>query len=90
MQKKMLTKFKVENFKSIHSLELELGRMNVFIGENGSGKSNVLEAVALASAAIMRYRGNVFKKESVLFPTRSRTRRFLEGSPFIYRRFKHA
>lgn len=47
----MLTKFKVENFKSIHSLELELGRVNVFIGENGSGKSNVLEAVALASAA---------------------------------------
>ena len=48
----MLTKFKVENFKSIHSLELELGRVNVFIGENGSGKSNVLEAVALASAAL--------------------------------------
>ena len=48
----MLTKFKVENFKSINSLELELGRVNVFIGENGSGKSNVLEAVALASAAL--------------------------------------
>ena len=48
----MLTKFKVKNFKSIHSLELELGRVNVFIGENGSGKSNVLEAVALASAAL--------------------------------------
>lgn len=46
----MLTKFKVENFKSIHSLELELGRVNVFIGENGSGKSNVLEAVAVTSA----------------------------------------
>jgi predicted ATPase len=53
MQKRMLTKFKVENFKSIHSLELELGRVNVFIGENGSGKSNVLEAVALASAALI-------------------------------------
>lgn len=48
----MLTKFRVENFKSIESLELELGRVNVFIGENGSGKSNILEAVALASAAL--------------------------------------
>ncbi len=48
----MLTNFKVENFKSIHSLELDLGRVNVFIGENGSGKSNVLETVAIASAAL--------------------------------------
>jgi len=47
----MLTKLHIENFKSIHNLELELGKVNVFIGENGCGKSNILEAVALASAA---------------------------------------
>ncbi|BDS15188.1 AAA family ATPase [Aureispira anguillae] len=47
----MLTKLHIENFKSIHNLEIELGKVNVFIGENGCGKSNILEAVALASAA---------------------------------------
>jgi predicted ATPase len=42
----------IENFKSIEQLELELGRTTVFIGANGSGKSNILEAIALASAAV--------------------------------------
>lgn len=47
----MLTNLHIENFKSIHNLDIELGKINVFIGENGCGKSNILEAVALASAA---------------------------------------
>lgn len=47
----MFTKLRIQNYKSIHDLELELGRVNVFIGENGCGKSNILEAVAFASAA---------------------------------------
>ena len=47
----MLTKLHIENFKSIHNLDIELGKVNVFIGENGCGKSNILEAVAVASAA---------------------------------------
>jgi AAA15 family ATPase/GTPase len=47
----MLTKLHIENFKSIHNLDIELGKINVFIGENGCGKSNILEAVAFASAA---------------------------------------
>jgi recombinational DNA repair ATPase RecF len=37
--------------KSIDKLDLEIGRFNVFIGENGCGKTNVLEAVAFASSA---------------------------------------
>lgn len=47
----MLTEFHVKNFKSIRDLRLEPGRVTVLIGENGSGKSNILEALALASAA---------------------------------------
>lgn len=47
----MFTKLRIQNYKSIHDLELELGRVNVFIGENGCGKSNILEAVALLSTA---------------------------------------
>jgi AAA15 family ATPase/GTPase len=41
----------VQNFKSILSNTVELGQLNVFIGENGSGKSNLLEALAVMSAA---------------------------------------
>lgn len=47
----MFKNIKIANFKSIDDVELNLGRVNVFIGENGAGKSNVLEAIALAGAA---------------------------------------
>ena len=47
----MIKTIEIENFKSIQKLKLELGRINVFIGENGAGKSNVLEAITLAGAA---------------------------------------
>ncbi len=48
----MIKEIKIENFKSIESLNLELGRLNVFIGANGSGKSNILEGIAFGSAAM--------------------------------------
>jgi hypothetical protein len=47
----MLTKFAVESFKSLENVEIELGHVNVFIGANGSGKSNILEAIGLLGAA---------------------------------------
>src|SRR5712691_8387490 len=47
----MITKFKVERFKTLDSVELDLGNVNVFIGANGSGKSNLLEAVGVIAAA---------------------------------------
>ena len=45
----MVRKITIENFKSILKLKLELGRVNVLIGENGCGKTNILEAIALGS-----------------------------------------
>jgi AAA15 family ATPase/GTPase len=47
----MISEIEIENYKSIGKLKLELGRINVFIGENGAGKSNILEVIALAGAA---------------------------------------
>jgi predicted ATPase len=41
----------IKNFKSVQDLTLPLSRFNVFIGSNGSGKSNILEAIAFGSAA---------------------------------------
>lgn len=43
----MYTSLKIENFKSIKSLDLPLKRVNVLIGEPNTGKSNILEACAL-------------------------------------------
>lgn len=56
----MLEKLRIENYKSIDKLELSLGRVNVFIGENGSGKSNILEAIALGAAAVSEKLDNEF------------------------------
>lgn len=47
----MIGRVVIENYKSIESLSLDLGRVTVLIGANGSGKSNILEAIALCSAA---------------------------------------
>lgn len=47
----MITEVKISNFKSVQDLTLQLGRINVLIGANGSGKSNILEAIAFGGAA---------------------------------------
>lgn len=51
----MLRKVTIQNYKSILDDTFELGRINVFIGENGCGKSNILEALTLASASLMAH-----------------------------------
>src|SRR6266850_778927 len=56
----MIRKVRVENYKSIPDLTLDLGRLTVLIGANGSGKSNILEAIALASAAAQNKLDNEF------------------------------
>ena len=47
----MFKEIAIHNFKSIVDLKLPLGRFNLFIGANGSGKSNILEAIAFGAAA---------------------------------------
>ncbi len=48
----MIREFTIKNYKSILDHTIELGRINVFIGENGCGKTNILEAMAMAAAAL--------------------------------------
>ena len=50
----VLKKLTVERFKSIRHAEVELGRVNLFIGGNGAGKSNILEAIGVLSASAYR------------------------------------
>ncbi len=47
----MIRKLKIRGFKSITELDIELGVVNCFIGANGVGKSNVLEALGVLGAA---------------------------------------
>ena len=49
----MLKRLTISRFKSIYELkDLEFGRVNLFIGGNGSGKSNLLEALGMLSASL--------------------------------------
>lgn len=67
----MLRRIDIGNYKSITKLPIELGRFNVFIGENGAGKSNILEAIALASAAASDKLDNEFLAARGIRVTRS-------------------
>ena len=42
----MITRLQIDHFKSIESLDIECNRINIFIGEPNTGKSNILEAMA--------------------------------------------
>ncbi|MDI6791678.1 MAG: AAA family ATPase [bacterium] len=45
----MIKKLSVKNFKSVKDLEIDCRRINLFIGEPNTGKSNILEALGLLS-----------------------------------------
>ena len=44
----LITKVRIENYRSIESLEVRLSDTNVIIGANNSGKSNFLKAINIA------------------------------------------
>ena len=47
----MLKSLSIRAFKSLEDVTVDLGLVNVFISANGSGKSNLLEALGVLSAA---------------------------------------
>lgn len=50
----MLSKLKVQHYKSLFDTEVDLEPLTVFIGPNGSGKSNICEALAVLSYFLRR------------------------------------
>lgn len=50
----MLESIEIKRFKSIIHQNVGFGRVNLFVGGNGSGKSNLLEAIGVLSAALAR------------------------------------
>lgn len=62
----------IENFRAIERLDFDCsGNVNVFIGDNGAGKSTVLEAIALlyswlnAKSSSPKGRGRIIRKEDI-------------------------
>ena len=45
----MISHLSIENFKSIRKLDLNCKKINIFIGEPDTGKSNILEALGVLS-----------------------------------------
>jgi energy-coupling factor transporter ATP-binding protein EcfA2 len=43
----MITEIQIEGFKNLEKVKLTLGRLNLFVGTNASGKSNFLDALRL-------------------------------------------
>ena len=60
-----ITKLRIENFRSVHSLELELGGTTVLIGPNNAGKSAILEAVRILLTPRWGQRGTEFTENDV-------------------------
>lgn len=56
----MVNEIDIKNYKSVQDLKLELRRFNVLIGANGSGKSNILEAITFGGAAAVDKLDNEF------------------------------
>ena len=54
----MLEQLSIARFKSVREQRLGFGRVNLFIGGNGTGKSNLLEAIGLAAACLGRGLGD--------------------------------
>ncbi|MCX8067496.1 MAG: AAA family ATPase [Anaerolineae bacterium] len=48
----MISRLEIRNFKSIRHLALDCRRVNVFIGEPNTGKSNILESLGVFSALL--------------------------------------
>lgn len=67
-----IKEIKIRNFKSLYDVSFCPGNINVFIGANGSGKSTVLEAIGVLSAAMTdRVNNNSLQRKGVRLSTSS-------------------
>jgi AAA15 family ATPase/GTPase/5S rRNA maturation endonuclease (ribonuclease M5) len=78
----MLSKIKIENFKGIKYCEIsDLGKVNVFVGRNNSGKSSILDALCLIRSA---FYPKLFNEPIPLLLLR---RKAIERSMYVLRNF---
>ena len=60
-----ITRLRIENFRSIKFLDMELGETTVFIGQNNAGKTAILDAVRIALTRRWGQRGTGFTEYDV-------------------------
>ena len=48
----MLTRLKTINFRGFKEIDVSLSRLNIFLGPNNSGKSNILSTLNLLSQTL--------------------------------------
>ena len=74
----MISRLRVSNFRSLGDVDLALGRLTVLAGQNGSGKSNVVDVFRFLSDAIRSgLEGAVTKRHGI-----AAVRRWSSGRPF--------
>src|SRR5258707_15252222 len=64
-----ITRLRIENFRSIKFLDMELGATTVFIGQNNAGKTAILDAVRIALTRRWGQRGTGFTEYDVHLAT---------------------
>ena len=60
-----LIKLKIDNFKRVQSIEIDLADVNILVGANGSGKSSIIQAIHLA-CCVTRQADGVKRKTSTV------------------------
>jgi len=63
----MLSKLRVQHYKSLFDTEVDLEPLTVFIGPNGSGKSNISEVLAVFSNFLQRLINSVDSTDILSF-----------------------
>ncbi len=89
----MITKIKFERFTAFHKLDLQLSSgVNIFIGENGTGKTHILKALYAACDITKSQKGFAEKMNDVFYPSGkqigrlvTRTKTSATGSVEIFR-----
>ena len=59
----MLNRLKIKGFKSLTDIDIELGRVNVLVGANGSGKTNLLESLGLLKVGLNIHNNQILDSE---------------------------
>lgn len=60
-----ITRIRIENFRSIQSLDLTLGETTVFFGANNTGKSAIVDALRIVLSRRWGQRGTGFTEHDV-------------------------
>jgi len=86
----MIETLSIRNFKSIRELDLDCRRVNVLIGEPNTGKTNILESLALRSAGCLLRFGEVLRVAAYADlhfdqDVTNELRVALNGSPMLFR-----